>query len=594
MRRWLLIISKFFLKSLIYFPVFLRAVIFHHWKNLSKRCFQNFHRFFYGFAVLFIFFILLGLSLSQGWHLFLIGNILSELPHLPYYIVFTFQDSASIYSCSLVLLHHKVCYLLILVLCLVYYTLYKIILEFNWSPGMVMKVQVFSVWSKLTYFFITILINLESFFTYIFIYLYNIIYLSALKDLYVKIYIIYFIRSNKNIVEDDIFNLFPYNKKIYLREFLKFFLFSSLKNFKLVLPSLHKTYLLNLENYLSLDSWFLNTEFILSKQGYSYFDERVTNTAYSYYVDNAVLWSLVASENKNYLDSLSNVSNNVNNIEKKGFFSFFDILPGVVASNIFKNVLVNKYYFQYLNNTNYFNYNTYPLTELIYYQFESLKFLKQQTFIGSYIENNAVNSRSRIYRDLNFNSLEFNHNFEFEVVWATGPSLIILMILSPSLKLLYSLQDITEPVFTFIITGNQWYWGYEFNHYVTNVDSNENYKVNVSFLSNMVQTADLLKGEKRLLQVDNILYLPVKQAIRFLITSSDVLHAWAIPSLGIKSDAVPGRLNQVVSYIIVPGRFYGQCSELCGVSHGFMPIVVEAIDTDEFISSFFSIEDNNN
>jgi len=119
------------------------------------------------------------------------------------------------------------------------------------------------------------------------------------------------------------------------------------------------------------------------------------------------------------------------------------------------------------------------------------------------------------------------------------------------------------------------------------VQTSDTYCLTHKFDSNFISTEMLERGTKRLLEVDNRLIVPIKMPIRFLITSGDVLHSWAVPELGIKVDAVPGRLNQVVAYITRPGIFYGQCSELCGAGHGFMPIVVQAVDLEEFKAYYY-------
>lgn len=162
----------------------------------------------------------------------------------------------------------------------------------------------------------------------------------------------------------------------------------------------------------------------------------------------------------------------------------------------------------------------------------------------------------------------FRDNILLEYIWAIFPSIIIFLILIPSLYLLYSLEENLEPKFNVKVIGHQWFWSYEFDVYDLNLS--------IEFESNLVPEADLPLGARRLLEVDNRVYLPVNVPLRILITSTDVLHAWAVPEMGIKVDAVPGRLNDAVTLIRRPGVFYGQCSELCGVGHGFMPIVVEA------------------
>jgi cytochrome c oxidase subunit 2 len=163
------------------------------------------------------------------------------------------------------------------------------------------------------------------------------------------------------------------------------------------------------------------------------------------------------------------------------------------------------------------------------------------------------------------------HEPLFEVIWTVVPSFILILLAIPSLKLLYSLDFILydyEPIITVKVIGHQWFWSYE---YVVFGNDLLTYNL-VNFDSYMVGEDDLGPGCLRLLEVDNPLLLPSNTYIRFLVTSVDVLHSWAVPSLGIKVDAVPGRLNQIFTFIKRSGEFYGQCSEICGVNHGFMPI----------------------
>jgi heme/copper-type cytochrome/quinol oxidase subunit 2 len=138
------------------------------------------------------------------------------------------------------------------------------------------------------------------------------------------------------------------------------------------------------------------------------------------------------------------------------------------------------------------------------------------------------------------------------------------------------MDEIIDPVITIKIIGHQWYWSYEY--------SDEYNTQELNFDSYMVATSDLEKGQLRLLEVDNRLVLPANTHVRLIITSSDVLHSWAVPSLGIKLDACPGRLNQTTLFVKREGVFYGQCSEICGINHGFMPIVVEVTNTQNYIN----------
>ena len=139
------------------------------------------------------------------------------------------------------------------------------------------------------------------------------------------------------------------------------------------------------------------------------------------------------------------------------------------------------------------------------------------------------------------------------------------------------MEEIVDPAVTLKAVGHQWYWVYEYSDY--NLSDEEA----LTFESYMVAEDDLEPGQLRLLEVDNRVVLPVQTHIRVIITAADVLHSWAVPSLGVKCDAIPGRLNQVSLFIKREGIFYGQCSELCGVNHGFMPIVVESVPVDDYI-----------
>jgi len=165
------------------------------------------------------------------------------------------------------------------------------------------------------------------------------------------------------------------------------------------------------------------------------------------------------------------------------------------------------------------------------------------------------------------------HGVILEIIWTILPVFVLIAIAVPSFALLYSIDEIIDPTLTIKVIGHQWYWSYEYTDYTNN---------KVGFDSYMIAENDLQLGDLRLLEVDRKVWLPINTHIRVLITANDVLHAWAIPSFGIKMDAVPGRLNQVSLYIKREGIFYGQCSELCGVNHGFMPIVVKAVPLNLF------------
>nr|UYA97826.1 cytochrome c oxidase subunit II [Megacopta lobata] len=159
-----------------------------------------------------------------------------------------------------------------------------------------------------------------------------------------------------------------------------------------------------------------------------------------------------------------------------------------------------------------------------------------------------------------------------ELIWTTLPAITLVFIALPSLRLLYMIDEINNPILTLKVIGHQWYWKYEYS------DFN-----NIEFDSYMKPMNNMSEGEFRLLDVDNRTILPMNSQIRVLVTAADVLHSWAVPSLGIKIDAVPGRLNQGSLNMNRPGLMYGQCSEICGANHSFMPIVLESISIKNFI-----------
>lgn len=170
------------------------------------------------------------------------------------------------------------------------------------------------------------------------------------------------------------------------------------------------------------------------------------------------------------------------------------------------------------------------------------------------------------------------HGTTIEIAWTVTPSLILILIAIPSFALLYSIDEVVDPAVTIKAIGHQWYWSYEYSDY------NQSDESAISFDSYMIPEDELELGQFRLLEVDNRIVLPVNTHIRVIITAADVLHSWAVPSLGIKCDAVPGRLNQTPLFIKREGVFYGQCSELCGANHAFMPIVVEAVSLENYIN----------
>nr|QNH69241.1 cytochrome c oxidase subunit II [Nodularia douglasiae] len=159
-----------------------------------------------------------------------------------------------------------------------------------------------------------------------------------------------------------------------------------------------------------------------------------------------------------------------------------------------------------------------------------------------------------------------------EAAWTMIPGLLLLILAIPSVRLLYLLDEVGGPMVSMKAIGHQWYWEYEYG------DGNDV----VSFDSYMVGGLEVSEGGYRLLEVDNRCVLPYGVDSRVLVSSADVIHAWALPSLGVKADAIPGRINQLGVHLMSSGVMFGQCSEICGVNHSFMPISVESVSPEVF------------
>jgi heme/copper-type cytochrome/quinol oxidase subunit 2 len=245
------------------------------------------------------------------------------------------------------------------------------------------------------------------------------------------------------------------------------------------------------------------------------------------------------------------------NSEKKNFRKFFLYFFG---SNILKGIFPLKEVKENLNMMSY-----------------TLK-LYQDRYIKTWIYNKGTSSLyfyDRAHKFLYLKIQNFRDNLILEAIFASFPTIIISLIIAPSLLLLYSLDESINPLLNIKVIGHQWFWSYElenFNKELTQIKKQKKF-----FDSILLNENDLKKGQKRLLSVDKLLNIPINVPLRAIISSSDVLHAWAIPEIGIKVDAIPGRLNEFIFLLTRPGVFYGQCSELCGVGHGFMPIQVKGI-----------------
>lgn len=169
--------------------------------------------------------------------------------------------------------------------------------------------------------------------------------------------------------------------------------------------------------------------------------------------------------------------------------------------------------------------------------------------------------------------IDILESHSLELFWTIVPTLILLLIGFPSIRLLYLLDEVFNPLVTIKTIGHQWYWSYEYSDFK-----------NVEFDSYIVPLRERIIQNFRLIDVDNRLVVPINSQIRNLITSSDVIHAWTIPSLGVKVDAIPGRLNQISFFLSRPGIYFGQCSEICGANHSFIPISLESTNLNYFSS----------
>jgi len=238
----------------------------------------------------------------------------------------------------------------------------------------------------------------------------------------------------------------------------------------------------------------------------------------------------------------------------------------------------------------------YTVFQYSYLSLHSIAKEKQRMLLKNYKSSVVSSFLNKFIGSVEYkHARQLSHWTMLEIVWTILPSFVLLSIAIPSFILLYSMDELTDDVaITIKVVGHQWYWSYQFSNpsyfnFIQNNDPNtfcyDSYmlplEMNSKEIAAIKDTASL-----RLLQTDKPLWLPTNTHIRFMITSADVIHSWAIPSLGVKVDAVPGRLNQTFLFINQSGRFFGQCSEICGANHGFMPIEIIAVPWDQW-SKFF-------
>jgi cytochrome c oxidase subunit 2 len=221
---------------------------------------------------------------------------------------------------------------------------------------------------------------------------------------------------------------------------------------------------------------------------------------------------------------------------------------------------------------------------VLYMLIQIIVHFSQNYTIYKFNDSNLQYKKYKEYKRLPF----LTHNTLIEIIWILIPTIILILIAIPSFSLIYEMDESNTPELTLKIIAHQWYWTYEYGDFFK-------YARRIGHLSHymhdsyMVKEEDLLVGDLRLLTVDFTAVLPTDSPLRLLISSADVIHSWTIPSLGVKMDAVPGRLNQVFLTVNRHSIFYGQCSELCGINHSFMPICVETVDLQRYFFSWIYI-----
>nr|YP_009370176.1 cytochrome c oxidase subunit 2 [Haemaphysalis concinna]ARO89814.1 cytochrome c oxidase subunit 2 [Haemaphysalis concinna] len=203
------------------------------------------------------------------------------------------------------------------------------------------------------------------------------------------------------------------------------------------------------------------------------------------------------------------------------------------------------------------------MEQMSFFHDHSMMIITMITIITIYMIINIIMNK--------FSSRSMMEGQEIEIIWTIIPAITLIFIAMPSLHLLYLTDELFNSQMSIKIIGHQWYWSYEYSDF------------NKEFDSFMIPEQEMEKNSFRLLDTDNNLVIPFNTTIKFLITSADVIHSWTVPSLSIKMDAVPGRLNQAFSFSKRPGLFFGQCSEICGANHSFMPISLEIVKMSNFI-----------
>nr|QZZ18365.1 cytochrome c oxidase subunit II [Yangisunda tiani] len=216
-------------------------------------------------------------------------------------------------------------------------------------------------------------------------------------------------------------------------------------------------------------------------------------------------------------------------------------------------------------NLNFQNANSPIMEQLIFFHDHTMMIILSITILVSYMMT--------LIMIKNFNNRLMLENQMVELIWTMLPAIMLIFIAMPSLKILYMLEETSKPSITIKTIGHQWYWSYEYSDFKK-----------IEFDSYMKPSNEINMNEFRLLETDNKVILPFNSQTRVLMTSADVIHSWTIPVLGISVDASPGRINQGNMITTRPGLFYGQCSEICGANHSFMPIMLESVNMKSFIN----------
>jgi cytochrome c oxidase subunit II len=256
----------------------------------------------------------------------------------------------------------------------------------------------------------------------------------------------------------------------------------------------------------------------------------------------------------------------------------------VIEKKVLKIDMLNLLYFNLFNNCDapspwglYFQDSATPQMEGLVELHDNIMFyLVIILFSVGWIMISIVRNYNNVKSPISHKYL--NHGTLIELIWTITPALILILIAFPSFKLLYLMDEVSDPAMSVLAEGHQWYWSYQYPDFL---NADEEF---IEFDSYLVPESDLEDGALRMLEVDNRVILPELTHVRFIVTAADVIHSFACPALGIKCDAYPGRLNQVSVLINREGTFYGQCSEICGILHSSMPIVIESVSIEKFLS----------